>query len=311
MYTLIVLDLVYKVELESRKDSKPSSKILKATTCFENTIWMLSKSRLTTLSHYYGRNTDGKDMPEGKHVHHSGITELQKWISAMASLLSEATRLTREESEPFTARLIPTRDQMNNLQLLLTSQPAVFFCLLSGPARDACDKMQLQNISQDMMIADIKLKVLFDSDIQDRHISRWRSIDYSEFRRNTKREEKATRKCIEFMKKYQKDIPDHMRVPALLYNRFRTMLRDNQWCKTLYWRTNSNKDPSSFAQELISAAANHNLQISKKNDVSSRLFHTFEHEGHVQALMNQECPQSSHSHGIYDAVVNSIVAFFI
>lgn len=163
---------------------------------------------------------DEKDKDAEKHQNTSHISAPQKGISAMEFLFAQDTRATGEENELFTSRLTPICDQMNNLQIAKESQPSVLFSLLTGPARDACERMQLQNITLDEMIAEIKLKVIFDSDIQDRRISRWTSVDYSEFRRNTDNEEKATRKSIDLMTKYQRDLPTHMRVPALLYNRF-------------------------------------------------------------------------------------------
>lgn len=120
------------------------------------------------------------------------------------------------KSEPITARQIPTCDYKNNLQLALITKPAVLFSLLTSTDWDACDQMQIQNISQNKMIFDIKLKVQLDSDIHDSRNIRWTSVDYSKFWRNTDNEEKAARIYIDFMMKYQKNLSDHVCVPASL-----------------------------------------------------------------------------------------------
>lgn len=142
--------------------------------------------------------------------------DLQRGIATTASLFHEETHPTGVENEPVTARLSPICDHMKNLHIPENYQPSVLFYLLSGPTRDACDKMVVLYISLQQMIYEIKLKLLFNGDIQDGCINRWTSVEHSEFRRNTDNEEKATRICFFFMTKYQKDLPDYMCVPALL-----------------------------------------------------------------------------------------------
>lgn len=162
------------------------------------------------------------------------------------------------------------------------------------------------------MISDIKLKALVDSDIQDRRISRWNSVDYSQFRHLTDNEEKATRKCIDFMTKYQKDLPDYMRVPALLYNPFRSIFRENQWCETRYQRTNRDEDPASFAQKLISAAANHDLRVSKKHDSTSAPFHADTKIDPTKTPVDQyKISNTLQSHRVTSDAMTRIVAFFL
>lgn len=71
----------------------------------------------------------------------------QKWLSTMVLLFPEESRPVGDEDEPFTARVYPIIDQMKNLRTLPSSQPSVLFSILTGPAWDAYEKMNLQNIS--------------------------------------------------------------------------------------------------------------------------------------------------------------------
>lgn len=89
------------------------------------------------------------------------------------------------------------------------------------------------------------------------------------------------------------------------------MFQDTQWRETLYQRTNSNEYPASFGQKLISAAANHELRVSKKHDSTSRPFHASD----TIAASTRTNNQSSYHAGSssYDASNNyldEIVAFF-
>lgn len=176
------------------------------------------------------------------------FSDLQEGFSTMDA---EATRPTTKEFELFTARLLPIFHKFNNKHISACYQPSVIFSLLSDPTRDAWEKLEILNISLEKMIYDTQLEVLYDIDIQDRRISHCTSVECSEFRRDTDKEEKATRKCIKFMTKYQKDLPEHISVLALLYNRYGKMFRDNSRCETLYQRAEASEDTEAFSQKLF------------------------------------------------------------
>lgn len=85
-------------------------------------------------------------------------------------------------------------------------------------------------------------------------------MTFGTFRHNISSEEQATRKCIEFVTEYQKDLPKHMLAEEHMYTQLRSIFRSVSWCETLFQRTEAHENASSFGQKLISAAANHDLR---------------------------------------------------
>lgn len=69
----------------------------------------------------------------------------------------------------------------------------------------------------------MKKKVLFHGEIQDRRVTRWSTVIFDVFRKTIDSEEKATRKCLEFVTEYQKDLPKHILAEEHLYNRIRSI----------------------------------------------------------------------------------------
>lgn len=60
------------------------------------------------------------------------------------------------------------------------------------------------------MIDEIKKKVLFDGEIQDRRVTRWNSTSFEQFLSTANSYESSTSKYLEIMTNYQKDLPQHM-----------------------------------------------------------------------------------------------------
>lgn len=180
----------------------------------------------------------------------------------MTSLFQESNRPTGEESESFCSRLSPITQQMENLQIVPSHRPSVLYSLLTGKARKACAKLVLTSINLDEMVEEIKKKVLYDGGIKDRRTSSWNTATFEQFRKVSDSEESATRKCLEFITEYQRDIPKHMLAQEHLYTRIRSIFRTVPWCETLFQRTEVHENPTSFGQKLISAAANHDIRAS-------------------------------------------------
>lgn len=124
------------------------------------------------------------------------------------------------------------------------------------------------------------------------------------------------------MTKYQKDLPEHMKAPVLLYNRYRSMFRGNHCCDNLYQLTNAKEDPSFFSQKLISATANYDRSKTSMLDIPNRPFHTekvtYSTEHHLADItLDATTPASSHEncslfrlHGLHPDAVSNLVAFF-
>ena len=139
-------------------------------------------------------------------------------IQSMKALFADTNRQNGEESETFTSRLMPILEQMENVDIADSHPPFFLFFLLPSNtlARNACTKMQLKFIKIKDMVNDVEKIVLFDGEIPDRRVTIWNSISYDKFRKTTDFDENTTRKCIEFMIEYQKDIPSHMLAPEHL-----------------------------------------------------------------------------------------------
>lgn len=167
------------------------------------------ESRLTTYFHGTKKTMepDDKRTTDDRTTY---ISDLQKSISTLAPLFPKDTRPTGKDNEPFSARVTPICDQMKQMHLPATHSSSALFALLTGPAREGCNKMRLMDISMEKMVAEIKLKVFYYSDIQDRRISQWSTVEYFEFQHNKDNEEKETRKCTNFMTRYLMDFPDHI-----------------------------------------------------------------------------------------------------
>lgn len=126
---------------------------------------------------------------------------------AMASFSTWCTNPIGEESGPFTSRLNPISDKINILQLSLTLKRAVLFALLTSSVREACNKLQKQNISIGKMIFVVKRKIQFDSEIQDRRIICLTSVDYSNFWRNPRTKQKLLASTLTLWRGIKKIYP--------------------------------------------------------------------------------------------------------
>lgn len=226
------------------------------------------------------RNIEGLDLEEAKDVgvekqseerpkdqdldrrQEPSLFDLSKSIQSMTALFPDTSRPTGEEKETFSSKLTPIIEQMETLDISEVHRPSVLFSLLppNTPARNACNKLNLKSITISEMVYEVKKKVLFDGEIQDRRVTRWNSMSYDQFRKATDSEEAATRNCLDYIVEYQKDLPEHMLAPQLLYNRIRSIFRTISWCETLFQRTEAHEDAQSFGQKLISAAANQDLR---------------------------------------------------
>lgn len=183
----------------------------------------------------------------------------------MTSLFPKTSRLTGEGSETFKSRIYPIIEQVETIGIV-ESQCSFFLHLFlpaDSSARNHCDK-KLQSTTITVMVTEVKKNVLFDSEAQDRRITRWESTTYERFRKLKDSEELVTRKCLDYMIPYQNDLPKHRLDLEHLYNRFQTMFRSISWHETLFQRIEVHEDATTFGQKLISAAVKFDLQDSSK-----------------------------------------------
>lgn len=123
-------------------------------------------------------------------------------MKTMTSLFSKEARPTGEETETFNARLKPILEQMETLSFHQSQPPFIMFSLLSGPARRACQNLKLNSMKLKKMLSEVCRKVLFDCEVQDRRVTRWSSASFDKFLKQADSEERATRKCLEFVREY-------------------------------------------------------------------------------------------------------------
>ena len=81
-------------------------------------------------------------------------------------------------------------------------------------------------------------------------------MKYSQFKANSRSEDKATRACIEHVTSFHKDLPKHLAVDHALLHRLREIFKSETWCERLYERSTAHQTSHAFSQALITAAAN-------------------------------------------------------
>lgn len=165
------------------------------------------------------------------------VHDLTTFIQAMTSPFLESTQPSGKESKIIQSCLTLILKQMGNTKIPLSHRFSVLHSLLIGPARQATDKLNTSTFSLDEVIVDIKKKDLFDTETQDRRITRWTNVTFGQFRALTDREKPATRNCIEFPTDYQKDTPYHFFAEEHLHSGLRSMCRTVHRCEKPFQRT--------------------------------------------------------------------------
>lgn len=120
------------------------------------------------------------------------IQDLQNAIKTMTLLFPEETRPTGEETKTFNARLESIVEQMETLSFQKSQRPFIRFSLLSGPDRRACKDLKLHSMTLEEMLSEGSKKVLFDSEVQGRRVTRWSFALLEEFRKQAESKAKAT-----------------------------------------------------------------------------------------------------------------------
>lgn len=215
----------------------------------------------------------------------------------MTNIISVGERLDGDETKPFTDRLEPIMDQMKAANIAEEHPPVVLFSLTSGKARNAANKVTINDTSIDELVDHIKNSCLYDKDIQGRRATRWNEITYSDFRSRHATEDAATRACIDHVTSYHKDLPKHLTSDTSLLDRIKQIFANEPWCETLYERSSGHQTAIMFSQALITAAANADNRKRVKGSTMSI--------NHVHN--NQQQPAQGIANGSSDS---SLIAFF-
>lgn len=75
------------------------------------------------------------------------------------------------------------------------------------------------------MIEEVKKRVIFDDEIKVPRVTHCTTATFEHFRQNADSDEKAMRKCLEFVNEYQPGLPKHLLAEEHLYNHIRFIFR--------------------------------------------------------------------------------------
>lgn len=67
------------------------------------------------------------------------------------------------------------------------------------------------------MLAEVRMKVLFDSEVKDRRVTCSNTATFDQFRKHSEPEEKGTQMYLELMVRYQRNLPHHLLCEEYLY----------------------------------------------------------------------------------------------
>lgn len=115
-------------------------------------------------------------------------------------------RRTGENNEALNARIETIVTQLGTLGFEPCLRPSVTFSLITGPACTACNGLKLQTLSLEEMLDEVRKKVLFDGEINDRRMKKWTKVAFEALCKVTDCEEKAKRNCIKLVTEDQKDL---------------------------------------------------------------------------------------------------------
>ena len=211
-------------------------------------------------------------------------------------------RLSGSETETLMARLTPILEQMSASKIPSEHQPTVLYSLTQtgSKARRVLRTCNLTEADVNQVVELLKENCLYDTNIQDRRASRWKNITYNQFRAKYDTEDEATRECIEYVTEYHKDLPMHLNNDAQLRDRLKEIFKPVSWCSTLFERSIAQYSPSSFASQIITAAANADERKSQ-NPLSTSTNPIFHMEQQQRGNESNRAPQSNYQ---------NLVAFF-
>lgn len=132
------------------------------------------------------------------------------------------------------------------------------FSLQARPGK-FCSSLDLSNLAVNTIIFNTRKKVLFDRDIRSLRLTRWNMETFKSLCRNAKNNEEAVRKCLGLLRNFKLDLLIHMHADNNLLQCLQDIFRSFLRCNKLYQRDNLQEAPEVRVQELIFAAANHDL----------------------------------------------------
>jgi len=175
----------------------------------------------------------------------------------MTSIFPVENRPSGEETEPFMHTLQPIIDQLAISKIPPDHHVTTIFTLLNGKAREIASHMNLANLDTEGFVLELKRKLLFDYNVQQRKLNRWNDLKFSTFRQGTSSLHKATSLCIDHVSQHFKDLPEFMANDQSLLERLRSIFRQESWCLSLYEKAVPTMKSSGFAELLKTAASNY------------------------------------------------------
>ena len=182
--------------------------------------------------------------------------DLSKCISIFTNLFPIEDRPTGEEDEPFVYRLRPILDQLVTSKIPTEHQVGTVFSVLTGEARKVAAQLRSPNMDLKAFVNELKKKLLFDHNIEQRKIADWNTITYDKFRQVHSTDRKSTTACLKHVFAHFEDLPQYMQNENILLDRIRNIFRQENWCKRLFEKTEESQTAKSFSELLKTASSN-------------------------------------------------------
>ena len=183
--------------------------------------------------------------------------DLSKFILIFTNLFPVNDRPTGEEDEAFVYRLRQILDQIVTSKIPEEHQVGTVFSVLAGEARKVAAQIRSPHLPLKEFVHQLKEKLLFDHNIQQRKIADWNGITFHRFHQASSTTRKATTECIKHIFSHYEDLPDYMRNDHFLLQRLRDVLQNEVLCKTLFEKAEQNQTAQAFSKMLKTASSNH------------------------------------------------------
>jgi len=100
---------------------------------------------------------------------------------------------------------------MTASKIPVENQVTVLYTVLTGKAREAAASMNTSGMYIDTFVKELKRKLLYDQNIQQRKLNRWNATTFLQFRNKSHNMHSAVTSCIDFIFQHHKHLPDFIR----------------------------------------------------------------------------------------------------
>lgn len=123
----------------------------------------------------------------------------------------------------------------------------------------------MADIDLESFLLELKQKLLYNHNIQQKELNRWNSTTSESFRNSHQSMHKATLACGEFLEAHHKYLPFFTKSIQYILVKLRIVFRNEQWFQTLFEETILTLDSTRSAEILKTAASNYFMGKSLLN----------------------------------------------